>query len=494
MSCSSGSSHTPFPITGSFSNSSLNGQYAFILSGTRAVVSNGIVTQSDYQEAGVFTANGSGSITSGREDIHQLGTFPGLSSAVLTGSYSIGKDGNGTLTLNVSGGTETWFITMVSSSKFYLTEADDSITFSANAAGQGEQQDPTVLSGIPSGTFAFRVHQAIPTPPSGAMVGQFTATGGSAVGQVDTEQLGVLSSSPAVLSGTFALLDSLGRGTFKATIGGTATNFNYYLVNATTLLLLESDSNALGLGRAEAQSLPFSATSFSGSYAFGTSGDSQNKLHGINSVGAVSVSGTALTGNYDSSRDGTSTVNQAVTGVINSFDPTTGRTTISLAQTGGEGLTIQEVLYLVNPTRAFSLVYYPNLPMIVEDGTIDQQVGAPFSNASFKGQYGFVMGGFVVTGPLTIVGTLAPDGSSNLNLTESTNLYSPGATVGTTTVNPSATVTSPSYVQGSYTASGNGRVTAPSLNLVLYMVSGNKAYELQGGSGTQLFGPTEAQP
>ena len=81
--CSS-SSFRPFPITGNYSLASLNGNYAFILSGTRTTLSNGLPVQSAYREAGVFVANGNGSITSGSEDLQVSGVFPGFSSTSFT--------------------------------------------------------------------------------------------------------------------------------------------------------------------------------------------------------------------------------------------------------------------------------------------------------------------------------------------------------------------------------------------------------------------------
>ena len=489
MGCGSSSSTKPFPVAGSFSNASLSGQYAFVLSGTRVITTDGVQLQTNYQEAGVFSANGNGSITAGGEDVHVSGVFPGLTSAAITGTYSIGQDGNGQVTLNVAGGVETWAITMVSSSKFYLADIDASVNFSANAAGEGEQQDTTVLSSIPSGSFAFLVHQLLPAPPSSAIVGQFTAAAGSAVGQVDTLQNGSLSSSAQALSATLASLDASGRGRLIVSINGVSSSFNYYIVNATNLLLLETDDNVLGLGRAEAQSLPLSATALSGAYAFGTRGDTSNNVAGINTVGTFTVTGTSLSGTYDSNRDGTTTAQQAVTGTISTFDPTTGRAAMNLTPSGG-GNPIQEVWYLVNPTRAFSLVFYPNLPATTEDGVIDQQTGNPFSNSSLKGQYAFLMDGFVTKGLLTQVGTFIPDGNGNLNVNQSTNLYTTPPVIGSA----SATVTQPVYVKGAtYMVSSGGRTTANTSDLVLYIVSPAKAYVLQGAVGLQMFGPLEVQ-
>ena len=143
-------------------------------------------SQGFYREAGVFTADGNGSITAGTEDFNSAGVFGAVSSTPITGKYSIAKDGTGVIQLNVNGGTETWAITLVSSSKFYLTEGDAFSNFAANAAGQGEKQDTSAINSVPSGTFAFRVHQTLTSSPDSAIAGEFTAS--SANGEADVIQ------------------------------------------------------------------------------------------------------------------------------------------------------------------------------------------------------------------------------------------------------------------------------------------------------------------
>jgi hypothetical protein len=487
MGCGSSSS-TPFPITGSYSNSSLSGQYAFMLSGNQFVTAQGY-----YREAGVFTADGNGKITAGTDDFNSAGALGPVSSSAITGSYSVGKDGNGVVQINFAGGgSETWAITLVSSSKFYLTEADAFSNFSANAAGEGDKQDTSALGSTPSGTFAFRVHQTLTTPPDNAIAGEFTA--GGANGEADVIQGQTLAGAFPV-SASFTQLDNAGRGTLALTVFATNTttsNFNYYIVNANTLFLMETDATVLGLGRAEKQSgTPFTPGSLTGNFAFGSTGDTFNNVGGVNSAGTLSISGGVISnGAYDSVQDGSPTLNQAFAGTVNSVDAN-GRVSVSFTPSG-PGNPINEVWYMVSPTRGFSLVFYPNTTGTVEDGTIDQQVGSPFSNGSLKGQYAFFMQGTTNLGTnlLTRNGTFIPDGNGNLNINETTNLYGG--------INSGAVVTSPIYLKGNtYSVSSNGRVTANvanlSSNLVLYMISPNKAYILQGDSGVLEWGTVELQ-
>jgi hypothetical protein len=484
MSC--GSSGAPFPITGNYTNSSMSGNYTFSISGRQVLALNG-TTEGPYREAGVFTADGNGNITSGTEDFNSAGLFGAISSTSITGKYSIGKDGNGVVQLTVGGGTETWAITLVSSSKFYITEADAFSNFAANANGTAEKQDTTAFGTVPTGNFAFRVHENAGATPI-AIVGQLTiAANGNASGGADLIQ-GSIGSAGAI-SGTFNTPDSTGRGSATLNIAGFVDSFIYYVINANTISLFESDSNVIGLGRGERQNGgPFTGSSLSGSYVFSTLGDTATNLLGINSLGVFAVSGATLSGTFDSVQNGNVTVAQTYTGNITGPN-SAGR--VAVTDTAGP-ITVQEIWYLVSPSRAFVLRYYPANAGTVEDGTIDQQTGGPFSNASLKGQYAFMMQGSTNIGSnlLSRVGTFIPDGNGHLNINETTNLYT-GSFAG-------SIVTSPIYIKGgTYTSASNGRFTssAPSLsnNLVIYLVSPSKAWILQGDSGVQELGPIEIQ-
>jgi len=92
-----GGSRTPVggapPPTGNFSNANLKGQYAFLMSGTEICSGLG----SFFTRAGSFTADGSGHITGGLEDVN---VCTGVFTLQFTNStYSITADGRGTLSL-----------------------------------------------------------------------------------------------------------------------------------------------------------------------------------------------------------------------------------------------------------------------------------------------------------------------------------------------------------------------------------------------------------
>ena len=123
-----------------------------------------------YREAGVFTADGNGNVTSATDDFSEGNTFLTTSS---TGSYKISNDGTGSLSFNNVLGTIHLAVTLVSSSKVYLVEGDQPL----NGGSLAEKQDLTAIASAPSGTFVFREHDLNSTQ-SVASVGAFTSSRG----------------------------------------------------------------------------------------------------------------------------------------------------------------------------------------------------------------------------------------------------------------------------------------------------------------------------
>ncbi len=291
VACGSGSKSPIFVPKGNFSNASLSGQYVYQISGFDFRNNgNGL----PYREAGVFVADGNGNITGGADDFSEGSA--GVSSTSASGVYSINNDGTGQVILNGL----TLDITLVSSSKLYLIEDD----FSLDAGGTADKQDTSATAAPPSGTFAFRMHVENASVPS-ASVGALTITTGSVIGKEDLLALGGTLSSPT-LSGAFNAPVSFGRGTATLNDGSTSLQFFYYVVGSGKFLLLSKDAGVIGTAQAEAQSgAPFATSSLSGSYAFGSKGDTAASFGGVNSAGRFSASNGAITaGVLDSVKDG----------------------------------------------------------------------------------------------------------------------------------------------------------------------------------------------
>src|SRR5437660_8934281 len=86
-------------------NAELNGSYAFAFSG----ITGNSGGSSVFAAVGRFTADGSGNITSGELDTNGIGPGAVLTAQTFTGTYSIGADHRGVMTLNISGGAKLAF-------------------------------------------------------------------------------------------------------------------------------------------------------------------------------------------------------------------------------------------------------------------------------------------------------------------------------------------------------------------------------------------------
>src|SRR5438093_5811155 len=100
-------------------NAELNGNYAFTFSGVTG--NNG--GSSVFATVGRFTADGSGNITSGELDTNGVGAGAVLTAQAFTGTYSIGADHRGVMTLNIPGGAKLAFA-MTANGNAQLIELD----------------------------------------------------------------------------------------------------------------------------------------------------------------------------------------------------------------------------------------------------------------------------------------------------------------------------------------------------------------------------------
>jgi hypothetical protein len=474
-----GSSGTFVPVKGPFGTGSLKGAYTYTLYGLDT-------TGAFFSEAGVFTADGNGKITSGTDDFNQNGTF---ASNPINGTYSVLPDGSGLITFmltNVAPPNNTFqfAINLVSSTQLYLAEND---AF-ANGAGMADSQAASAITATPSGTFALRVHAYQTLNGPVGTIGQVLSNAGVVQGSAEILRSGTLSA--ATLTGQFSAPDATGRGQFRYTdsVTNISTNYQYYIINSTTIRLLGTDGSVLSQGRLEAQSgAPFSAASLSGSYAFGSVGNlTSNDGGAARTVGTFTASGGSVsTGAFDAVVSGTVLSNNTVESGAYSVNAN-GEVLLTLNPSGGAP--VQEIQWLVSPSRAFMLV---NDPTKVEDGTVDLEQSSSFSNSSLSQQSAIFMEGLVInTNYLTRVGTFIPNGNGGVTLNEVANAFTP--TLGAILNTPS--------LPGSYTVGSNGRVTgtfnaspSPNIDFVMYLLAPNKGYILQNDTGVQVSGQVTLQ-
>jgi hypothetical protein len=275
----------PIAITGFGSN--FNGTYVLQAQGIDA-------SFGAYQFAGVVVLDGIGGITSGKQTVNFLDQNVGFllskSDPVTGGSYFVGTDGRGTITIKTNdpdvglGGVQTFSLVFLSSSQALISQTDSS----ASAKGTMDLQ---TSAAAPSGGYAFVV--------TGTDVGSCTlgiclptAVGGvfnidspntiSGNGSISDRNLDGTATLQQALSGTVSNPDSFGAVMIDLNLGFTSSpvQFAGYIVDATHIKLIETDNSsgtgfgstggvAIGQGAANGT---FTTAALSGTYVFAIPG------------------------------------------------------------------------------------------------------------------------------------------------------------------------------------------------------------------------------
>lgn len=244
-----------------------------------------------YQFAAAVVLDGSGGVTAGEQTLNgvdpNLGVLATKSATVTGGSYFLGADGRGTLTVNTSdptvgvNGTETFSLVYLSGSQAFIAQSD----FTATATGTMDLQTSVASA---SGGYAFAVSgvditNQIPT----AFGGVFNVSSPnkiSSTGSVSDQNLAGTVTQNSSLSGKISNPDPFGAVTIDLNIGfafGAPVQFIGYMVDATHMKLIESDNSSgfgfgstggLAIGQGAATGT-FTSKSLSGSYVFGITGE-----------------------------------------------------------------------------------------------------------------------------------------------------------------------------------------------------------------------------
>jgi hypothetical protein len=357
--------------SGPFSNSSLNGMYAFSFSGANQF---GFLAV-----AGSFAANGSGTITGGTIDVNSGGSPP--ANTAVTGTYRVSPNGQGTASLK--GTTTTFNLDFVLLSNASNVSALV-IRFDTNSSGSGTivlQNSAAFSLNALAGTLVFNLSGADASGLGNPMAsaGAFTVdNAGNLTGGIqDTNDAGIISPNVPLAPANLAMTaPSNGRGTLA--LG--ARNFAYYIVDATHLKLVETDVAPALAGEAYSQS----SAPISNSFAFTTSGASTSGTFvsgGIlNTDGAGNVLNTSM---EDVNNAGVVVQNVGLTGPYVVLP--NGRGTMTL-----NGATINFAIY---PT-VVGVQMIEIDSAAVATGTAFQQSGQ-LSTASVEGNYGWNFSGVV---------------------------------------------------------------------------------------------------
>lgn len=362
-------------------NALLNGSYAFVFSGFN---SSGPVVLS-----GIFAASGTGAIF-GSEDSNNnnptgstQNNGPGpVQNTTIAGSYSLGSDGRGSLTVSSASITSTYQFALDGNGNAQLIEAD-----STGTHGIGFLRKQTTTNFTPqnfSGNYAFQLTGADSSGKRDSLVGVFQADGTSLFknGNADTNDAGTLGTNLSGVTGTF-LLTQNGRGNASLTLPTPATlDFVFYMVSPSDVLFMGLDpisaTAPMTIGEALLQTEPsFNSASLNGSSVatatgLDTSGNASALAGLLAANGANGISSTT-----DTNDGGTVTSNSSASGSYSVAS--NGRVT-----TSGLGNQLA-VLYLVAPNQAFVI----GQDSAASSGIVEPQTGGPFSAASFTSYFTF---------------------------------------------------------------------------------------------------------
>lgn len=382
-----GSIPTPPPATGNFSKASLKGQYAFSMSGQEGA------TGSFFARIGSFTADGSGNITAGIEDVNTV--LSGAQTLTFTsGTYDVQADGRGSLSLTNSTGTISFSITLISPTQGLIVQTD----LNATASGTFVLQDTNsfTTAGL-SGNYVFDFSGLDPSGFPDSIVGQFVSNGSGTFssGLLDENDNAVASGPSPFTSGTYQIDatngPTSGRGLTTFVANGITFNYIFYIVSGSRVRMMETNSNALTIGEALAQSsVPTTNATFNGNFAFLTSGNGTSGP--ITRVGRFTANGGgALTANtvFADTNDAGTVARvpdgslSATTYSIDTNFPGSGRGTLTF--TDSKLGTYSFIFYLSSASGGVLQDVSKNN---VGDGMLQLQTGGPFSLSTLAGDYG----------------------------------------------------------------------------------------------------------
>jgi hypothetical protein len=435
----------------------LKGTYVFATKGQDAIGNNG--SGGPYELVGVIVLDGNGNIKSGEQTrngplvtaSNPLGPIVSVSDAISGGSYLIGPDGRGTLTINTADqnigqqGIENLSLVVISSSQALISSLDNVngnpplLASDETSTGTLELQTTTAA---PTGGYAFTVNGVDNNSPPGAM-----AIGGvlnidspesiSGTGSVaDLDDAGMLSPN-AALSGTLTSPDSFGSLKFNLT-AGFASNLllTGYIVDARHIELIESDNSlgtgfgttagvAIGQGAARGA---FTNKAFAGSYVFDILGQDPESGGVSNTLASVGQFTADSSGNLTIGFDD----EDLVVSDIEISDSFTGTYTLDPTGMGRVDSNLTFGSSVPGPELIFYLTGNGNPPLILDAdaaggvgvGLAHPQAAPPFP---FNGRYGLkyietsstgipnsATGQITVNGPLGTLGGVV-DTDANFN-------------------------------------------------------------------------------
>ncbi len=508
---------------GTKNNTLLSGQYTFIFNGFDK---NGSVTI-----VGSLTTDGNGNITLGSESVSRVSSF--VTGAAVTGTYSIDSsgDGRGTMELIATIGT-TQPLTVTTDYHLVLDSNGEARFFQDNSTATNTDTLQThgegilkPVSGSPfsassfSGDYSFLFAGQDSSQKRAALAGTVHATssGGLVPATGDLNDAGTFdggSSPPQAFSmnGSYSLVSSTNQGALTLTFAPSTTTpqitlqFIFYFVSPSDLVFVECDVNSTppspanscetgtpaGFRLGGEMLLQQPTTVFNQTVLAGSSVASGIANNGGNSdifIGFLNApicnSSNSISLDYDENNGGTVT--------SPSFSGTCSVDTSGHVAFTGLGSAVASTrlaaAYLTGPGSGFLIGSDSN----VTTGTLEQQSGAPFADAS-------IIGGYTLSAPYiaepsvpNVIGQVAFDGLGDIVQTDSS-----GDTVSQIDEIDAPATSAPNLAQplsasfSTLASDGRGTMLANSpvpagfpTNSIFYIVSANGIRILPTDSGNQ---------
>jgi hypothetical protein len=496
------------PVT--LNNGLLNGQYAFFLSGVNTFGLSAL--------AGSLIADGNGNITAAEESLPAQST----TLTTITGSYYIGSDGRGFMTLNGVpnsewlNGQQIFSLAVVDSKHVFMEEFDGSLPFNIANSPITEQPFGSTLRGeldlqhtsdfgiAPSGPYAFALTQAGHVSPYAGYYGgvlNADSSGNITSFAIDRYLDGATTSIASGLCGaqSFSTVDSFGYGTVS--IGPYC--LNYFLVDSAHLIVIgSSNSDGTGLPGGHVYSQPATMPSFAGTYIFTLAGSTPLFSTGGGVIGitpqalggwVTSDTNGNLNGNLDTNKNGV-LLSAPVSGtLVASAVP--GRWLMTLGGAGASsfalyptssGLLIFQLDFGKSGTGTVAL-QSSSAPSISGNYAVGMQqpgginVGRPTNLGLEVGAWADISGQIIASNSSTLSGTVDIDQIDGV-------FQGPSGNIWTQTPDQAVTGSFSAGAQGRFTGSItiNQVVTTPgqlgTLNVILYVIDSSHVMLLQDDS------------
>jgi hypothetical protein len=457
--------------TSGVNNAELKGDYAFTFNG---MTTGGSGASTPFAAVGRFTADGAGNLTNGELDSNGVGPMEKAVALAFTGTYSIGADHRGVMSLNIPGGGTLAFA-MMANGNARLVEIDAGGGHGTVGSGTVERADTAAYSTAKiAGDYAFGVAGFDQSNNRTAIAGRFTANGAGTFtnGAADVNLSGKFSTLN-VLAGNYMVTDAAtGRGIMNMppVAGGAPMNLNFvfYVVNAGKVFAMETDvvsplTPALN-GMLLQQQTPvggFSSTSLNGNTVMylagrticpGGASAAPNVIAGLLSTNGVGIANFT----YDQNCGGGSS---SVTGLAGTYNVTSnGRAVFRL---GGAYV----AAYVVSSNQAFFIV--PDSSVLFGFG--EAQAAGSFTNTAVMGKYAGSATTPVALGVSIFSGEFAADGAIPTgNITGIEDIGAPSGPTLAASVNATYSISS-SPTNGRGTIAGN-----IGGNGVIYVISPSK--------------------